>query len=499
MSEPTLQKWQKSRRVTKRIFITGCLVLDTPAHFGNGDSDGLTDISLLRDSLTGQPLLTGSSIAGALRTDVHEREKGYGVQESKDGISQAEQLFGYVSDEQTEPVEVTVESWLMVDDALGNFASKPIEIRDGVQIRRKTRTAEDQFKYDIELLAAGTQFRLHFELWLEESKEEERLRWLAAALHNFEAGNIRLGMRKRRGFGKCHVVGWQVRQFDMGEPQGIVDWLKYRIPDKCDSHDKYQPDILTLLSVKLPDVDNREAFTLQATFRLQHSLLIRADIADGDSPDMLHLRNADGEPILSGTSVAGAIRARAYRIANTLKGEAKAKELLNNMFGLRLTQKEKRTREREERQPIGSRITIDETKIQHPLQDWVQSRVKIDRFTGGAYPQALFSQQPIFAGSEDPTLVQINLHHRNNRTTNFEAEVGLLLLVLKDLWTGDLPLGGESSIGRGRLRGQTACLQMGGKKWVFEEIDGRLHFTEGQSKELEKYIIALHTYLEVPT
>ena len=32
----------------------------------------------------------------------------------------------------------------------------------------------------------------------------------------------------------------------------------------------------------------------------------------------------------------------------------------------------------------------------------------------------------------------------------FEAQAGLLLLVLKDLWSGDLPLGGESSVGRGR-------------------------------------------------
>ena len=34
----------------------------------------------------------------------------------------------------------------------------------------------------------------------------------------------------------------------------------------------------------------------------------------------------------------------------------------------------------------------------------------------------------------------------------------MLLLLLKDLWTGDLPLGGESSIGRGRLRGLEAKL-----------------------------------------
>jgi hypothetical protein len=34
-----------------------------------------------------------------------------------------------------------------------------------------------------------------------------------------------------------------------------------------------------------------------------------------------------------------------------------------------------------------------------------------------------------------------------------------LLVLLKDLWTGDLPLGGESGVGRGRLRGLSATLE----------------------------------------
>jgi hypothetical protein len=39
-------------------------------------------------------------------------------------------------------------------------------------------------------------------------------------------------------------------------------------------------------------------------------------------------------------------------------------------------------------------------------------------------------------------------------------EVGLLLLLLKDLWTGDLPLGGETGIGRGRMKGREATLTL---------------------------------------
>lgn len=40
-----------SRRIKERIVIEGVLVLQTPAHFGNGDADDLSDMPLLLDPL----------------------------------------------------------------------------------------------------------------------------------------------------------------------------------------------------------------------------------------------------------------------------------------------------------------------------------------------------------------------------------------------------------------------------------------------------------------
>ncbi len=96
---------------------------------------------------------------------------------------------------------------------------------------------------------------------------------------------------------------------------------------------------------------------------------------------------------------------------------------------------------------------MHETVIQQPVTpELVQSRIKIDRFTGGAYPTALFSEQPVFA--KDDTELTLYLELLSPK----DYEIGLLLLLLKDLWTGDLPLGGEISVGRGRLRGRSATL-----------------------------------------
>ena len=86
--------------LSKRIVITGTLVLDTPAHFGNGDAEGLTDMPLLYDPLDGSPLLTGASIAGALRNYLREYDGESGAHKDRmHGVSlRVEQLFGHLDD-----------------------------------------------------------------------------------------------------------------------------------------------------------------------------------------------------------------------------------------------------------------------------------------------------------------------------------------------------------------------------------------------------------------
>jgi CRISPR/Cas system CMR subunit Cmr4 (Cas7 group RAMP superfamily) len=67
--------------------VEGDLVLETPAHFSNGDSDEITDMPLLVDPLEGKPLLTGASIAGALRAFLGAWEHGYGQRATQDSAT----------------------------------------------------------------------------------------------------------------------------------------------------------------------------------------------------------------------------------------------------------------------------------------------------------------------------------------------------------------------------------------------------------------------------
>jgi CRISPR/Cas system CSM-associated protein Csm3 (group 7 of RAMP superfamily) len=464
------------RDVIERIFIEGVLTLETPAGFGNGDAAGPTDMPLLRDPQNGRPLLTGASIAGALRSYLREYEAGYGARKAP----LADALFGRIDG------KTSYQSRLMVDDALGD--SRGVELRDGVALDLRTRTAEDKKKYDMELLQAGTTFPLQFELLLTEN-DSESLPALAAALRGLEQGEIGLGVRKRRGLGRCRAGGWTVRRYRMDDRRPLIAWLEEEWrPERPVAEG--QSDIVALLGVdaQLLPQDRRMRFSIDAAFALPGSLLIRSGAGGAQAPDMVHLRNGEGQPILSGTSLAGAVRARALRIANTVLGAKQGAELVDGMFGRRI--------ETSDDEPTGSRVTVQERALLGS-RDLVQNRVKIDRFTGGAYPTALFSEQPAF-GAGDAPAVEVKLELRfphDLPVRERDAQIGLLLLVLKDLWTGDLPLGGESSVGRGRLAGKRATLTLHGgsrpETWELAQDDNGL---AGATDQLERYVKALNAW-----
>lgn len=455
-----IPQWKNSRNLRERLVIEGDLILETPTHLGNGDADSPLDMPLLLDPLEGKALLPGSSLAGALRAAVC-------LYLSED---MARRWFGSVSGTHSQ------ESFILVDDALGE--EPKTELRDGVAISPKTRTAEERRKFDMELLAAGTCFRVRLEV-LVPKENDEVLQAVAIALTALEQGRIRLGKRKRRGFGRCKVPRWWVKRYDMQTPAGLKAWLEDSAPAAEGPH---IADILGI-PVSLPP---QKGLSIHAVLALQGSLLIRSDFGEANAPDFVHLHSrrpgAEGPvPVLSGTSLAGALRARAMRIANTLGKDGEA--WTDRLFGNRQYGKQRK-------KLTTSRLWVEETVIENPLE-LVQSRVKIDRFIGGAFPGALFSEQPVWGKLKEETLVYVDLLLEPPYTQNdrMEADIGLLLLVLKDLWTSDLPLGGEASVGRGRLHGKYAQIAWGDQTWEIREADGGLSVT-GDKTSLEKFVQA---------
>ncbi|MCB0129092.1 MAG: hypothetical protein KDE58_42795, partial [Caldilineaceae bacterium] len=444
-----------ARKIVERIHINGTLVLETPAHFGSGQvrGDSLVDMSLLLDDADGSAnaaLLPGTTIAGALRNYLRERLHGYECPESD---RELERPIAWLFGPTRQSEQAGDQSLLIVDDA---YASQPERtLRDGVRIDEKSGIAyKDErggAKFDVELLEAGTAFNLHFELLVTERHSRERLLpYIVAALQGFEEGSIRLGLRKRRGYGQCRVSGWQVSSYRMTDRTELCQWLD-RPTGVVDHAAPFTP-IAEALKTPAIATDRRNHFSIQATFGLPNSsLLIRSGFGEADTgPDVVHLHGRRGDqrvPIISGTSWAGVVRHRALRIAKTIATAAQqesAAKVVKDLFGRMPKAQEKRGR--------ASRTTFDETEVKDG-QSLYQTRIRIDRFTGGAFEGALFEQAPVYGTAK--TRIGFALHLRNPTP----AEIGLFLLVLKDLWTGDLPIGGEASVGRGRLQGHTACLR----------------------------------------
>lgn len=486
---------QGNRRIAERIVVTGELMLETPAHFGGDDAPGFVDMALARDPLNGDALLPGASIAGALRSYLRTRLEGYGAEEPrrKHRDDELALLFGYQQDDEG------AQSSLLTADARSRFPA--VELRDGVAINPVTRTADDKKKFNIELLPAGTIFDLRLELLVRASdsagseEAEQAMRMVTAfalALQGFERGEIPMGARKRRGFGKCRVKSWQVKRYDLRQPSGLLAWL---------SHDAHGaptaqgagPSIAPLLDIAdRAEPDKRAHFTLTATFGLESSLLIRSGGDEAGQPDMVHLtslRGGKNVPIVSGASWAGVLRSRALRIAHTVGAPRKASVYIADLFGPQITNTSVK--------PRASRLWVEESVIEAPAEPLIVQRVQLDRFTGGTLPGALFAEQPVFAAPQTEVRLEVTVQAQHGNDTEsqrrLEADAGLILLLLKDLWVGDLPVGGEASVGRGRLQGNFARLAFykpdsdEGPSWTLRRAGERVA-VEGDAAEMERMV-----------
>jgi len=486
------------RPIVARYVITGKLVLKSACHLGR-ESEGIVDMELIRDKLEGKPLLTGASIAGALRNYLTDFIQGYslGNQKEVDEPKEVKELFGSADEDLNQ-------SALIVFDNRGELPEKLYpEIRDGIAINASTGTAEEHAKFDYEVLPPGTSFDLRFDLIVpSKEKEKELLEILLIALTGLEKGEIRLGAKKNRGLGECQVTSWKAYKFNLTTPQGWLEWIDQTYYLKVANSKSFEKvkDALSKVygaPLEITTQDKRKSIKFKLDLHWQNSgILIRSkgfEVNDHDNvhpksvkkessrkthlqvlPDDVHLRSA-GKDIVSGTSLAGVMRARAIRIAQLFYEKSVANEIVNSIFGSPKEEKEKRKR-------YSSRIIINESEITDGKR-LVPSRVKIDRFTNATIDGALFDEQPVYGGK---TSIDIEIKNYQNYM------IGLLLLVLKDLITGDLAIGGTSSVGRGFARGSVQIQVNGLERPIIWKPDQKMN--KKDIELLEKSITAFKNY-----
>lgn len=425
------------RPLVARWVITAEAVLESAAHFG-GQGDGLTDMPLIRDARDGTPLLPGTSLAGALRGCLADYLVGYTSPEP----AEVARLFGGSRGD-----DLGAQSLLIVFDSLGQLPpGRSSEIRDGVSINTTTGTAEEHKKFDFEVLPPGTVFPLRLELLVENTAQESQLvGLLAACLQALETGELTIGMRRSRGLGRFSARNWRASRYDLSSSGGWLEWLLSDHEHPIPAGKAPQPDLGSALRNACGSAqwrtfeDQRKRLICDLFLKQQGGVLVRSPGLTPDAPDVTHLTSG-GQRVIPGTGLAGALRARALRIARIVRARhGDAEHWVEELFGPRTKEEE-----RMEASLWSSRIRISESTLRNgkPLGP---SRVRIDRFTQGVVPAALFDEEPWF-GSE--TSIRVEL--RNPQ----DGEIGFVLLLIKDLLTGDLPVGGTASVGRGAFTGR---------------------------------------------
>jgi CRISPR/Cas system CSM-associated protein Csm3 (group 7 of RAMP superfamily) len=443
MSDRLLDDAMDGRSLAARWVIRGTLTLTSAMHLGAAVQDRV-DSPVLCDPRSGAPLLPGTTLAGALRNALADWLAGYGKEEP----SAVAELFGGARTIDARGTDAGVQSPLVIFDALGTLPKDyGVEIRDGVAIAAKTGVAEDGKKYDFEVLPAGTRFAVRVDLLVPKlgDRESDLLGWLAVALEAFSAGHNGLGARRSRGLGRVRAV-WTAQRFDLTSERG---WLDYALSphEQPIAEGMHLSDIRKAIEAvarslgttltEIPDARSRVVIALR--LRLVHDLLIRSSGTQAGDAEVTHLHSA-GKAIVAGTSLAGVLRAQALRIATLVREDrGDAEPWINRLFGPRFTG----------RRPLpGHRVASSRLRVGEGVLEGSehvrQTRVAIDRFTHGPVDGALFIEQPEIGGH---TEVELELRDP------CKGELGLMLLVVKDLLDGLVPVGGSSSIGRGMLSG----------------------------------------------
>lgn len=456
---------ENAAKIIKKIIFKVPIKTQSPLRIGSGQDDGLTDILILKDK-DGIPFIPGTSLAGVLRSelqDVYEKEN------TQNGKYVADFLFGNIDEVEKERQQ----SLITVSDI--SFPDADIIHRDGVKIDAATGVGEKGAKYDYEVLDRGAKGIMRLEITVRNAfLQDETLRQivtsnitktrdvfceLAAVLADLITSGIQVGSLTAKGYGKISSIeAGTYYCFDFTKKEDVIAWLRYiddgTLPAASYSSTLPLDDSRPIEIQKMRTVNDEDLYA-QIYLSVKSVLLVRdydaaSNELDDDNVVAVQLQS-NGQYVIPGTSIKGVIRHQAHHILAHFEYEDDTFE--NELFGF-ANQSEKRGQK--------SRIYIDEVyidKSNQGMQEYLQTRNRIDRFTGGTVDGALFSEKPIYQPLEEVAPVVINMKIKRCKP----KEAGLVLLIIKALWLGNLTVGSGGSIGRGVLVGKKCCIRYKGR------------------------------------
>lgn len=463
-------------KILETIQITGDITVTSPLLIGDGDKNNEAVDALVLRNRYDKPYIPATSLAGVLRHHV--------VNYLNEDMSQVLRNIIFGSLDQGASVKTgDHQSILRVYDVILTGADGKSDVsivtRDGVSLEHYRRVAKNGHKFDYEAIDKGAigsvsmeciirqghvDVLKQFDDSLSDEQALEKIREAVFTVANMLHTGIGVGRYTTKGFGQIQSNNVKAHVYQLQTMDSIAKWLL---------RDQQAPagDMVHTGTVVLPKMPH--LFQMKVWANIDSALIVRTTSQHSDV-DSTMLMSGD-DYVIPGSSIKGVIRHHSQHILEkmdvwdgwTESTDADTASRFISLFGGMM--------ETNASKLYKSRVSVSEAYItpSKAIQKMKQTRNRIDRFTGGTIDSALFDSEPIWQvedSKEGVVSFEIKVHNC------VEDEAGLMFVLLRDLWLGKLTFGGESSIGRGRLRGVRAEVVYNGETYTFEnEYDAEGH------------------------
>lgn len=265
----------------------------------------------------------------------------------------------------------------------------------------------------------NSEFIVDIGLRIGQKKEKELIGVLAFLLTYMHETGLRIGRLQTRGYGRLLLTGLQVGRYPVWTQKGIKAFLLKEMTEISDNPTE-------LLSGLIKNFESHEPMDGKT---------VKFNLELHPVQGVMMPENVD---YLPGTLLAGVLRRHSMAVLSILRIKDPQK-FVNRMFGVAGSM---------------SRLIVDDLDIAEG-DIMTQSRVCLDDFTGGIIKDRAYRRKVVIR----PTL-RCNISFSDPG----DAEIGLLVLVLRDLIFGKLAVGAGESIGFGLCEG-VVDIKRGKEQW----------------------------------
>nr|WP_052113152.1 RAMP superfamily CRISPR-associated protein [Clostridium novyi] len=198
--------------------------------------------------------------------------------------------------------------------------------------------------------------------------------------------------------------------------------------------------------------------------------------------------------VIPSSTIKGIVHSYCKKIILTL---GKNVQILDDIFG-------EKTNEREKKEGKRGNLIFNDYKISEDRLKKCKSiynRIKIDRFTGGAFQGNIFRDEVIIFNEETQKLefkvsISNKLKSREyGKQKLFEKAIALIILTFRDMGLGYVTLGSGNNVGLGRLQGNFIIIKDNCNEYKVQFNNGELvayNNRHSDVKKFEEYIKALN-------